>query len=95
MAPTVIHISDQAKVGEYCKTAGYDRTVASFILDKNLDPPKNIAGKQCLVETTYFNYESTKPLSQANAYGQSAYFGWNMNSLWSPSPPGSCPRGRS
>ncbi len=83
MTPTVLQITGPATVNKFCTTAGLERCVSSFILDEIIYPPKNIAGKQCLVQATYCNFETVKPLNATEAANQQAYFAWNMNSLWS------------
>jgi hypothetical protein len=83
MTPTVLQITGSANVDKFCTTLGRERCVTSFIMDEIIYPPKNIAGKQCLVEATYCNFETAKPLSATEAANQQVYFAWNVNSLWS------------
>lgn len=85
MTPTVLQFVGSANVNKYSTvtTVGQERCVSSFYLDEIIYPPKNVAGKQCLVEATYCNFETVKPLSSTDSANQRAYFGWNMNSLWS------------
>lgn len=81
MTPTILHIVGLAKPASYSTSkANY---VSSMTLEDTIDPPKHIAGKQCVVTATYCNYESNKPLSTAARANLSAFFTMNINSLWS------------
>lgn len=82
MSHTVLHITGLATPTAYSATTGKTGCVSSFSLDEIINPPKNVAGKQCLVTATYCNYETSKPLAENNKL-YSVYFGWNVNSPWS------------
>jgi hypothetical protein len=83
MSPTILHMAGYATPTAFSQTTGKTTCVSSMTFDEVVDPPKNIAGKQCVVEAVYCNYETSKPLSTANRANQVAYFGWNLNSIWS------------
>lgn len=79
MAPTIMHMVGYAKPTAY---ASVTNAVSACNFDEIVDPPKNVAGKECVVSAVYCNYETNKPLTTANAKN-TAYFGWNLNSVWS------------
>lgn len=83
MSPTVLQLTGPANVFEYSTLSGRTDCVASFFFDEIIHPPKNVAGKQCLVEAAYCNFETTRHLPATDTPNQIAYFGWNVNSLWS------------
>lgn len=70
------------KPTSYSTVSGKTQCVSAFTFDEIVDPPKNVAGKQCIVSAVYCGYETNKALTTANRIN-SAYFGWNLNSLWS------------
>lgn len=81
MAPTVIHLVGYANPTSFSSTK--QNYVSAISLDEIITPPKNVAGKQCIISAAYCNYESNKPLIGTARASLSAYFLWNMNSIWS------------
>lgn len=82
MTPTIMHMVGYATPTEYSTQSGRTSWVSAFSFEEIVDPPKNIAGKQCVVNAVYCNYETSKRLSSSNIVN-TAYFAWNLNSLWS------------
>lgn len=88
MTPTILHIAGFAKPASYSTVSTRPNYVSSMTMDQTIDPPKNIAGKECVVHATFCNYETNKSLSSANRANLSAFFSWNINSMWSQIYPG-------
>lgn len=82
MSPTIMHMVGFGKPSQYSTISGKTNCVSGFTFDEIVNPPKNVAGKQCVVSAVYCNYETNKTLLAANRVN-TAYFGWNLNSLWS------------
>lgn len=81
MAPTTLHLVGFAKPASY--SVSKPNYVSSCTYEVNVDPPKNVAGKQCIMSAAYCNYETNKPLSSTNRANLTAFFTCNLNSMWS------------
>lgn len=57
--------------------------INSCELQEVIDFPKIIAGKQCLVEATFCNMYTSKPLADNEKVDVALHFDWSLNSTWS------------
>ena len=80
MADCVIQINATASTTTHVSGS---TAIRACEVNEIIYPSKHIAGKNCLVQATFCNMLTDKPLAEANRLDTYLHFDFSLNSIWS------------